>query len=138
MLAFWYLWSAKETAYKAWQREAQSKPVFNPKALKCIEIGTENTEVEIAGNFYNVKTKLTKHYIYSHTDSNSLESRIFFSQVDYFDFTSEIEKSGWLIVKDKNNIPILRHKSHKSTPISISKDGPFVALVFFKNLFCSS
>ncbi|WP_445159362.1 4'-phosphopantetheinyl transferase family protein [Mesohalobacter salilacus] len=135
ILAFWHLWSAKETAYKAWQRQFQSNPVFNPRAFKCINIDAENIQVEIADNIYNIKSIMSKHYIYSHINSSCLESKIFLSQEDYCDFTSEIEKLGWLIVKDKNNIPSLSHEKYNSSPISISHDSQFVALVFIKNLF---
>jgi len=133
ILAFWHLWSVKETAYKAWQRQFNTEPIFNPKSFKCINIALVKTKVLKDDFTYSVKTRHTNVYIYSEIISKGLKSKIFFSQKNYDIYLSSLIKKGLKIQKNKKRIPYLKFKTHH-LPISISHNNGLSALVVQKDI----
>lgn len=79
----WLLWSFKEAAYKAHQRNFGHVPVLNWHRQKChLKTLSENTasgRVEIEGSDYKISSDITPEYI--HTIATSAESFIFKSVV---------------------------------------------------------
>jgi phosphopantetheinyl transferase (holo-ACP synthase) len=135
LLAFWVLWAAKESAYKAWQSEYDCKPIFNPKSFTCTSI--KLNLIQIQNSYFEcfVNTIITEDYIYSQCKSLNQNYEIFSSKVEFSLWLNTIFRKGWTIEKCKNGIPYLNHKELiKNIPISISHDNGFYAISWFDHI----
>ena len=132
ILAFWHLWSVKESAYKAWQRLENAKPIFNPYAFCCQDIQSHSVRV-VNGDFScRVETVFNSAYIYSQCQSKSLNFKILKSNIEFLNLKNQWKKQGWHIQKNSYNIPSLFHNKHNiQKPISISHDNGFTAVCWF-------
>ncbi len=131
MLAYWQLWSVKESAYKAWQRLNQTRPVFNPKRFLCCDIQQDIVCVAYDDFQCKVMTLYTKDYIYSQCDSEECNYHIFYSEVSYRDWLSELLKQDWILEKSEYNIPnFFNTKTQKTVPVSITKDFDYVGVAW--------
>lgn len=129
ILAFWHLWSVKESAYKAWQRLENTKSVFNPNAFCCQDIQSHLVRVVNGGFSCQVVTVFNSAYIYSQCQSKSLNFKILKSNFEFLNFKNQREKQGWHIQKTSNNIPNLFDPKHNiQKPLSISHDNEFTAV----------
>lgn len=129
MLAFWQLWSVKESAYKAWQRLNRVEPVFNPKRFMCSAIQRNSVCIENGEFLCKVKTIYTNDYIYSQCDSKHLDYKIFTSPASFKVWKKELYKQNWIFIKSKFNIPSLYNTSlFKTIPVSITNDMEFIAM----------
>lgn len=131
ILAFWQLWSVKESAYKAWQRINQSHPVFNPKRFVCSDFKKNSVNVNCENFQSKVKTIYTKNYIYSQCDLQQLSYHIFNSKASYHTWITGLSNQDWFLKKSDYNVPNLFNIKTKNTvPISISKDAGLVAVAW--------
>jgi phosphopantetheinyl transferase (holo-ACP synthase) len=126
---FWKIWSIKETAYKAHQRNKNHRPKFNPFDF-LVEINSSTSSKVILDNYeYNIISFVTDKYIYSYTASNDVYS------VQNFDlnlkntFYNEGLKRQYLnnrVIKNEYGIPFLL-ENNKAVPISITHHGSYFA-----------
>lgn len=131
MLAYWQLWSVKESAYKAWQRLNQTQPVFNPKRFVCSDFKRDSVYVRYENFQSKVKTLYTKDYVYSQCDSEKCNYQIFNSEASYHTWLTEISKQDWVLKKSKYNIPnLFNTKTQKTVPVSISNDANYVGVAW--------
>jgi phosphopantetheinyl transferase (holo-ACP synthase) len=131
VLAYWQLWSAKESAYKAWQREVGAKPVFNPMAFKCQKTDDSGFSVSKGQFRCKVTIKTTSNYIYAALVSKKerLVSKVFQSPLEYQAFINLLKDKNWHPEKDDNAIPYFRHKTLNTTlPVSLTHDKEWHAL----------
>ena len=133
ILAFWHLWSVKESAYKAWQRQTKSKPVFNAYTFFCQNIKA-NPILVVKDDFNcEIKTTFSTHYIYSQCQSEALTSIILKSNFDYSRLKNKWYDEGWQIIKTTQGIPYLYNKQKRIfTAISLSHNNQFTAVNFKK------
>jgi phosphopantetheinyl transferase (holo-ACP synthase) len=138
LLEFWVLWSIKETAYKAWQRATNSKPVFNPVAFEIISYHTSQTciasEVKHECHLFSIKTEVNSEYIYSY-----INSRVHYNKVmnkgAYACFSKDLAKKHLVIEKNENQIPwLINTKTRQKNSLSITHDGRFVAFSVDKDI----
>lgn len=132
---FWKIWSCKETAYKAHQREFKLKPSINPSQFYVNEINETQSEVKVNQSIYKVESLIQENYIYTFTQT-----------IDYFSIQNfKVDKPGHqyaynlnrnhfnsIIEKDGNGIPDLK-VNFKKYPVSITHHGNFLAFLVFKN-----
>lgn len=129
LMAFWHLWSVKESAYKSWHRTNNTNPIFNPLSIRCKDFQSNSVSVEIDRFNYTVKTIYTDNYIYSQCQSKNNNHIILNSKVNFIEYKAQLAEKGWKIVKTKNNIPNLIHrKNGVCKPVSITHDRDFIAL----------
>ncbi|NBC57240.1 MAG: 4'-phosphopantetheinyl transferase superfamily protein [Bacteroidetes bacterium] len=136
ILAFWHMWSIKETAYKAWQRLVKASPIFNPLAFHCQMISDSECVVSIENLNFKVNSTLNSEFIYSSIISKeNTISKVFDSKVLFEDFTNQLDYYGWCFKKDNNGIPSL-YSERRSTvlPISISHDQNWFAVQITKQI----
>ena len=131
ILAFWHLWSVKESDYKAWQRQTKSKPVFNACTFSCHNIKANSVQV-VKNDFYcEVDTVYTPQYIYSQCRSTTSTFEILKSNQDYLKLKNKWYKDGWVIIKNAQDIPYLYNKQKgKFLAISLSHDNHLSAVNF--------
>ena len=134
LLAFWYLWSVKESAYKAWQRQTMSKPVFNAHTFSCHNIKANSVYV-VKDNFYcEVETVFTSQYIYSQCQSKTRTFKILKSNQDYLRLKNKWFNEGWQIQKTAQGVPYLFNKQKsKYLAISLSHDNRLTAVNYQLN-----
>jgi len=131
VLAYWQLWSAKEAAYKAWQREAGVKPVFNPIAFRCQKRSESYFNVIKEDFECEVEIKTTSNYIYAVlvSERGRLVSKVFKSTSKYQNFISQLKDKGWFIEKNENGIPYFRDKTcNTKLPVSLTHDQDWYAI----------
>lgn len=136
MLGYWKLWSVKETAYKAWQRQANASPIFNPTTFECKMITESRCLVAKGVLNFNISIITTSEFIYSRIISKKgLVSKVFNSESSFQIFINQLNQKGWDLKKDNNGIPCLysRQKS-KILPISISHDQHRTAVQVTKHI----
>jgi phosphopantetheinyl transferase (holo-ACP synthase) len=70
----WLLWSMKESAYKAHQRQLGLPRNLNWHAQECkildLASGIASGKVEISGEFYFTSSEITEDYIYTFSEKN--------------------------------------------------------------------
>lgn len=137
LFEFWRFWSVKESAYKIWQRYANTKPVFNPMDFQITFNGISRFSVQKGHRQFRIKTESTSAYIYASNDHEMLYiSKIFSSRERYLNYLEDLSLQGWGLTKNSHQIPKLIHsESHKACPISISHDGDWYAVQINKNYF---
>lgn len=74
---FWRIWTMKESAYKAFQRQLKFKPVFNPFAFTCQLVDSEFGKVSYQGQKISIKTIQTKNFVYSEVMSSEAKQNFF-------------------------------------------------------------
>ncbi|AVR46366.1 hypothetical protein C7S20_14440 [Christiangramia fulva] len=138
---FWTIWSMKEAAYKARQRETNSPPKLNPVKFECFPSDDLKSGIVRAfGKIYHSKTQFSKIYIHSIAsaeDNIQFFLKFYSKNSDYkARFSSLISRKflpGIEISVEKNTfkIPSFHLKDSTGTlPVSISHDGNLAALVF--------
>lgn len=129
ILAFWHLWSVKESAYKAWQRQQNAKPILNAKSFVCQNISPHSVLVSKGVFSYTVHTIYTSDYIYSECLSYHKQTKIFKTTDAYLRFKNNWQDKGWQIIKKANNIPSLFNaKKETFSAISLSHDNHLTAV----------
>lgn len=131
----WRLWSMKETAYKAHQRNFGFKKILNPIKFKC---DLDSGIVEIDSCKYLVETTVTSKYIHSFISSETNKIRILENKKDLkLDILNNLSEANHLNIqeivylKNANKLPVYRLRSSKTElPLSLSHHGNFAALVF--------
>lgn len=129
ILAFWHLWSVKESAYKAWQRQKKAKPTLNAKSFVCQSITPNATSVFNTGFSCKVQTIYTSDYLYSECLSKNHKTQIFKTSESFSHFKTNWLEMGLKIIKNDNHIPNLydKHK-HTYSAISLSHDKHLTAI----------
>ena len=146
----WQLWSMKESAYKIYIREGNSR-LFNPLFFKG-NISTKNNShghVEYNNRKIHTETVFNSSYIYTQAcykvmplefkilpikcekrkeNTLTLQRSISNSLASYYDLKAFQCK----ISKEQNGAPFVR-LNEKKVPISITHHGNFAAYVFNKN-----
>lgn len=139
--SFWLLWSMKEAAYKAHQRQTNSAPTLNPLQFKCFPSEDQKSgKVITFGNEYFIKSRIAENYLFTIA---SAEKNLKVLQKNYpkngnykaafSAHVSEYLKLKNILSLEKNQyrIPYFSHSnSEKKLPVSISHDGDLVWLVF--------
>lgn len=129
ILAFWHLWSVKESAYKAWQRQQKTKPIFNPRSFVCHNITLHLVKVCNVGFLCEVKTIYTPDYIYSECLYKHRRTKIFKSSEAFLYFKNYWEQKGLSVIKEKYNIPSLYDEQKNiHYPVSLSHDYHLTAI----------
>jgi len=129
---YWVLWSVKESAYKAWQRETNAHPIYNPKAFHINgyskSLNQMVSTIRIEAFSINVKTELNADYIYSYCDGIAVLNAVF-TLIEWNRYKIQLLGQGWEMGKIENNIPVItRDENTIKIPVSISHDGKYVAL----------
>jgi phosphopantetheinyl transferase (holo-ACP synthase) len=131
LLAYWHLWSVKESAYKAWQRANDVKPIYNAISFVCSNIQQDSVVVEKDDFRCKVNTSYSCLYIYSQCYSEKFQTKIFDSQNLYKSWLTLMAKKNWIIEKSEFNIPSFYNTSSlQKIPVSISNDGNHVGVVW--------
>lgn len=129
---FWRLWTMKESAYKAFQRELNFKSIFNPFAFYCELIDLENGLVHFEGNSVKTTTFNSENYIYSSVSystftrsliANSMEELLQNLRMEFG------ESSQPELLKLKNGLPFIKIVS-KIIPVSTTHHGLYFAIQF--------
>lgn len=118
-LAFWKVWTIKESAYKIWNRKTNVK-VFNPKYFECFDVDLSISKVKIGNDFFVSKTIVAGQKIYTIV----VKHRKIFQNIINIKDRNFIEKENDLPFYVKNNI-----KNHN---VSISNHGRFEQIVMLK------
>lgn len=128
LMCFWKIWAAKESAYKAWQRVAESKTVFNPSQFCCSFVGKNIVSVKIQQFKIDIYLKVTSEYIHAYIDSKNLSHQVF-TKAQYFTYLNQLNSKNWIIKKSASNIPSFENKiTRENLPISLSHEGRFYAV----------
>lgn len=126
------MWSAKESAYKAWLRQTNSSPVFNPIKFECKNIDSEIIQILKDKLVYNIQVLTTGNYIYTaNVSDQNTTSKIFKTRLDYLQYLEDLESSGWTLEKSEFNIPYFSHRNTKETKlVSLSHDQQWTAIQY--------
>lgn len=117
---FWRLWTMKESAYKAFQRDLKFQPIFNPFAFECElknkQLGTVNFE----GKQIDVKTFQTTDYIYSEVINVDSSRHYFGSTLEFLKLIRHCYNLKFMpeILKSKEGIPSI---NLETGPLAFSK-----------------
>ncbi|MFV8225819.1 4'-phosphopantetheinyl transferase superfamily protein [Christiangramia aquimixticola] len=131
-IQLWKIWSMKETAYKAHQRNYNFKPVLNPIKFRCFP----NTgKVEIGTSIYSTQTEVTSEFIHTRIKSSAYQiSNTGAVEKDLIKFMStafNAQIKDLLYYKDSHNLPeCINLKTRIRVPVSLSHHGKFAAYVF--------
>ena len=137
-LSLWILWSMKETAYKAHQRNFQLPRRINPISYACYyETGEKKGKVEIEDQNYSIELEITTEYIHCFTTSENLYRSISTGMnlkpedfIQNMPDQSLISEGQFSIHKNQNGVPsIITENSGKIFPFSLSHHGNFTAFV---------
>jgi len=129
ILAFWHLWSVKESAYKAWQRKQKSKPVFNPKSFICQNIEKKITSIQNGNFICDVESFLSPEFIYSQCKSENVHFKIIKTSEYFSCLKQKWDSQGWKIHKTAETIPFINNQARNiQFPISLSHDGDFTSI----------
>ncbi|WP_019038105.1 4'-phosphopantetheinyl transferase family protein [Psychroflexus tropicus] len=82
---FWRIWTMKESAYKAWQRNLKTIPAFNPLAFKCELKNSKEGVVYHKSSLLSTKTTQTADFIYSEVISTKGNRCFFGSNEEFLD-----------------------------------------------------
>jgi phosphopantetheinyl transferase (holo-ACP synthase) len=128
---FWRIWTMKESAYKAFQRDLSFKTFFNPFAFTCQFKDSDFGELNYNGHQLSTKTIQTKEFIYSEVVNFRTTQRFFGSSSDFLKkLKTELNlKSHPELTKTKDGLPVL-DLAHKMSPISKTHHGNFQAFQY--------
>lgn len=128
---FWRIWTMKESAYKAFQRELGFKTIFNPFAFTCQFKDAEFGNVSFQDQKIITKTIQTENFMYSEVMNSVAQHRFFGSTSDFllklksdFNLLSLPE-----LTTTKEGLPILK-LLNKSLPLSKTHHGKFQAFQY--------
>jgi len=76
-LAFWRIWTMKESAYKAFQRLHKFEPIFNPFAFDCDPQDSKHGNVLFQGESVSTLSIFNEFYMYSEVFSPDCQQRFF-------------------------------------------------------------
>lgn len=145
MQMLWKLWTMKESAYKIYTRQYGGR-FFVPQKLNCTVINETTGLVVINNISYQTLSCTTKDYVYSVAGPEGF--RDFFStcftlpepqSINQQQFIYEkiitgyagfrhTHKNNFMVLKEKNNIPLLYCKKEKiKIPVSITHHGRYAA-----------
>ncbi len=131
---FWKIWAAKETAYKAWQRYTNSKPVFNPSQFNCSFLNENTILVKTPSFDITIHLDVTPDYIHAFVDCKGYINQIY-AKTEHVHFLSELSSNNLVIRKSEFNMPLIKHtKTKKTLFISMSHDGRFYAISYPSSL----
>ncbi|SDG53393.1 4'-phosphopantetheinyl transferase family protein [Psychroflexus sediminis] len=128
---FWRMWTMKESAYKAFQRQFDLKPVFNPFAFTCLFEDSEFGTVDFRDHQLAIKTLQTEDFVYSEVLDNEHNHNFFGGSCDFL-----------LKVKNQLNLPSLPKftktelglpvlsLADKISPVSKTHHGKFQAFQY--------
>ncbi|GAA0721516.1 hypothetical protein GCM10009430_22880 [Aquimarina litoralis] len=134
-LTVWKLWSMKEAAYKAYQRQFFKAPTYNPWDFECSE-----TSVIVKGMQYKTKTTITSEYIHSvaFIDQKEIVTKVFVNEslsykkhlLDYISKTKLLNSEKITIKKNDFRIPFVYINNLQSDiQVSFSSHGLFSSYV---------
>ncbi|TBW29206.1 4'-phosphopantetheinyl transferase superfamily protein [Gramella sp. KN1008] len=132
----WLLWSMKEAAYKAHQRNYGLPRTLNPQSFSCTVNPFENMgKVYTGSKNYNVEFEVNSDYIYSQTSTQSTFHRIYSKVKPTKDQILEeicasldLECPVFRLEKDSKGIPsLIGPNPKKKLPLSLSHHGNFTA-----------
>lgn len=110
-LAVWLLWSMKEAAYKAWNRETGIR-TFNPHKLECSVIltvdGRTTGKVRIHDNIYYTRSTISGRVI--HTIAAQTETMLY--NIHEVPAESVLTESGELPYSTVGEVKVPASKSH--------------------------
>lgn len=135
----WRLWTMKEAAYKAHQRQFNLGTKFNPTAFECSLASEKKGTVHINSQSYKTHTVRKLNFVYSEAKAMGI-NRAVYSELKENNNSKNIkdELNCYLsqqinralgpieIKKDKNGIPwVFFHQRKQEIPFSISHHGRF-------------
>lgn len=127
----WKLWSMKEAAYKAYQRQFLKAPTYNPRDFECSEVS-----VNAMGMQYKTKTTMTSAYVHSvaFIDQKEIVTKVFLNKslsykehlLDYISKTKLLNSEKITIKKNDLRIPLVYINDLQSDiRVSFSSHGLF-------------
>ena len=134
-LVLWQLWSMKEAAYKAHQRNFGFPKILNPIKYQC---RPEEEVVQIDKAVYHIATSITSEYLHSYTPSEDFHIKFLQNQenleTEIAQSISEanlLEPGQIIYYKNAKHLPVYRlQNSSEALPISLSHHGKFAAIIF--------
>ncbi|MEO0059221.1 MAG: hypothetical protein RLZZ312_868 [Bacteroidota bacterium] len=118
-LAFWKIWTIKESAYKIWNRKSKIT-VFNPKYFECFDLDLPISKVKIDNHSFVSKTNFDGITVHSFV----LKNKKMFDNIVLLHNRNNIQK--------KNNRPFYFENNIKNINISISNHGRFEKIILLK------
>lgn len=114
-VSFWRIWTMKESAYKAFQRQLNFQPVFNPFAFVCELESSVLGKVIYKNSCVLIKTLREQNFIYSEVNDSSPTQTFFGCTAD---FLSRIKSEYNLnaipeVIKNEIGVPDLNLDSGK-------------------------
>ncbi len=143
-VTLWQIWSMKEAAYKAHQRNFYLKRRFNPKELSCTFLSRQNGIVQVEDKKYYTSTNISEdcvHSIATKEPSAKLLQQKYRTSVNLnYEVLKQVACAKNLplgelkIQKDEDKIPFLFYKNRKlPTVFSLSHHGRFSAFIMEVN-----
>lgn len=128
---FWRIWTMKESAYKAVQRQFNLKPAFNPFAFACLFQDSEFGTVDFRVHQLSTKTIKTDDYVYSEIIDNEIKQQFFGASSDILlMLKNELNlQSLPEFSKTKQGLPIL-NLADKTLSVSKTHHGRFQAFQY--------
>ncbi|NEV93190.1 4-phosphopantetheinyl transferase family protein [Psychroflexus sp. YR1-1] len=123
---FWRIWTMKESAYKAVQRQFNLKPIFNPSAFTCVFENSEVGTVYFRDQQLFTKTLRNEDFVYSEILDSEHTHRFFGADSD---FLLQVKNELDLpllpeFIKTGTGLPILKW-ADKTLPVSKTHHGIF-------------
>lgn len=133
----WLLWSMKETAYKAHQRNFSLPRSLNPRTFECIPVSEKQGVVQKGKYKYNVRSEIGSDFIHTYIAAKSVFKKVypkkFLSKqaiLESICSSFNLPKTAGTIEKDGYGIPYLNLDRHtKKLPLSLSHHGNFTAFI---------
>lgn len=123
---FWRIWTMKESAYKALQRQIRFSSIFNPLAFGCYFEDSETGKVNFQEHQLTTTTLQTENFMYSEIMTTEAHQRFFGSTLN---FLLKLKQEWDLrslpkISKSKLGLPFL-NLQEESLPVSKTHHGNF-------------
>ena len=133
----WLLWSMKETAYKAHQRNFSLPRSLNPKSFDCILVSGKKGVVQKGEYKYEVRSEIDSDSIHTYIAANRILKKVFPQKylskqaiLESICFNFNLPNTAGSIEKDCHGIPYLNLDKHtKKLPLSLSHHGDFTAFI---------
>lgn len=136
-IQLWLLWSMKETAYKAHQRNFDLPRILNPLSFQAHLSESANSGTVFVKNVkYYIDFEIGTEFIHSRISETDFLQKIFFSPISNTTILSKAaevlncDKATLQIIKNKNGVPsIVQKGSPIKIPFSKSHHGKFSAFI---------
>ncbi|MCG9972355.1 4'-phosphopantetheinyl transferase family protein [Christiangramia crocea] len=136
-MILWLMWSMKEAAYKAHQRNFGLSRALNPLSFSCaLNLSERSATVLCDRHIYSIVSEVKSQYIHSYTCREAVFQKVFVKPgmnkehlLEEIGAVVNLHGTALHIEKDSEGIPSLSfHNSTKKLPFSLSHHGNFTAL----------